>query len=48
MLYGTTTSGGVEQILVPVIAGTTFQTQWATGSAVVVATARFIPCQGNI
>ena len=48
LLYGTTTSGSVEQILVPVITGTTFQTQWATGSAVVVATARFIPCQGNI
>lgn len=48
LLYGTTTSNGVEQILVPVIAGTTFQTQWATGSAVVVATARFIPCLGNI
>lgn len=48
LLYGTTTSGGVEQVLVPVIAGTTFQTQWATGSTVTVANARFIPCQGNI
>lgn len=48
LLYGTTLSGGIEQILVPVIAGTTFQTQWATASTVVINKAYFIPCQGNI
>ena len=48
LLYGTTSSGGIEQILVPVIAGTTFQTQWATASTVVINKACFIPCQGNI
>lgn len=48
LLYGTATSGDIEQILVPVIAGTTFRTQWATASTVTVANARFIPCQGNI
>lgn len=48
LLYGTSIQGGIEQILVPVVAGTTFQTQWSTASAVVVNTARFIPCLGNI
>lgn len=48
LLYGTTSSGGIEQILVPVVTGTTFQTQWATASTVVINKAVFIPCQGNI
>lgn len=48
LLYGTTSSGGIEQILVPVIAGTTFKTQWSTASTVVINNAYFIPCQGNI
>lgn len=48
LLYGTTSSGGIEQILVPVVTGTTFQTQWATASTVVINKAYFIPCQGNI
>ena len=47
-LYATSISGSIEQIMIPVVSGVTFKTQWATGSAVTVNIARFIPCQGNI
>lgn len=47
-LYAVSTSGSIEQIMIPVVSGVTFKTQWATGSAVTVNIARFIPCQGNI
>lgn len=47
-LYAVSTSGSIEQIMIPVVSGVSFKTQWATGSAVTVNIARFIPCQGNI
>lgn len=47
-LYAMSTSGSLEQIMIPVVSGVTLKTQWATGSAVTVNIARFIPCQGNI
>lgn len=48
ILWGTSSSGSVEMITIPILSGCKLQTQWATGSAVTVATARFIPCQGNV
>ena len=47
-LYSMSTSGSLEQIMIPVVSGVTLKTQWATGSAVTVNIARFIPCQGNV
>ena len=47
-LYAVSSSGGIEQIMIPVVSGGSFKTQWATGSAVTVNIARFIPCQGNV
>lgn len=47
-LYGSTSSGNLEQLCLPVTAGTVVETQWTTSTSVTVAIARFIPCQGNI
>lgn len=48
ILWGTSSSGSVEMLIIPMLSGCKLQTQWATGSAVNVATARFYPCQGNV
>ena len=47
-MWGQTTTGSVEQMTIPILKGQTLTTQWETGSSVNVATARFIPCLGNI
>lgn len=47
-LYGSTSSGNLEQLCLPVVAGTVVETQWTTSTSVTVAIARFMPCQGNI
>lgn len=47
-LYGSTSSGNLEQLCLPVVAGTVVETQWTTSTSVTVAIARFIPCQGNV
>ena len=47
-MWGQTSTGSVEQITIPILKGQTLTTQWNTGSTVTVATARFIPCLGNI
>ena len=47
-LYGSTSSGNLEQLCLPVTAGTVIETQWTTSTSVTVAIARFIPCQGNV
>ena len=47
-MWGQSVTGNVEQITIPILKGQTLSTQWATGSSVYVAIARFIPCQGNI
>ena len=47
-LWGTSATGNVEQIIMPILKNTTLTTTWVTNSTVNVATARFIPCQGNI
>ena len=48
LLWGTSSSGSVEMITIPILSGCKLQTQWVTGSTVNVAIARFYPCQGNI
>ena len=48
LLWGTSASGSVEMLTIPILSGCKLQTQWATGSTVNVATARFYPCQGNV
>ena len=47
-LWGTSATGNVEQIMTPILKNTTLITTWVTNSTVNVATARFIPCQGNV
>ena len=47
-LWGTSATGNVEQIIMPILKNTTLTTTWVTNSTVNVATARFIPCQGNV
>ena len=47
-MWGQSVTGNVEQITIPILKGQTLSTQWATGSSVYVAIARFIPCQGNV
>lgn len=47
-LYGSTSSGNLEQLCLPVTAGTVVEAQWTTSTSVTVSIARFIPCQGNI
>ena len=47
-LYGSTSTGNLEQLCLPVTAGTVIETQWTTSTSVTVAIARFIPCQGNV
>ena len=47
-MWGQSATGSVEQITIPILKGQTLTTQWITGSSVNVATARFIPCLGNI
>ena len=47
-MWGQSVSGSIEQLTIPILKGQTLTTQWATGSSVNVATARFIPCLGNI
>ena len=47
-MWGQTTTGRVEQLTIPILKGQTLLTQWATTSTVIVAIARFIPCQGNV
>ena len=47
-MWGQSLTGSVEQLTIPILKGQTLSTQWATGSSVNVATARFIPCQGNV
>ena len=47
-MWGQSTTGSVEQITIPILKGQTLTTQWVTASSVNVATARFIPCQGNV
>ena len=48
MMWGQSATGSVEQITIPILKGQTLTTRWATTSSVTVATARFIPCQGNV
>ena len=48
ILWGTSSSGTVEMLTIPILSGCKLQTQWATGSTVNVATARFYPCLGNV
>ena len=48
LLYGQSFTGGIEQILIPVLNGVKLKTQWATATSVNVVNARFIPCQGNV
>lgn len=48
ILWGTSSSGSVEMFIIPMLSGCKLKTQWATGSAVNVAAARFYPCQGNV
>lgn len=48
ILWGLSSTGGVEMITIPILSGCKLQTQWETGSTVNVANARFFPCQGNI
>lgn len=47
-LWGTSATGNVEQIIMPILKNATLTTTWVTNSTVNVATARFIPCQGNV
>ena len=47
-MWGQTVTGKVEQMTIPILKGQTLTTQWNTSSTVNVATARFIPCQGNV
>jgi hypothetical protein len=47
-MWGQSSQGSIEQITIPILKGQTLTTQWATTSSVNVATARFIPCLGNI
>ena len=47
-LWGTSATGNVEQIIMPILKNTTLTATWVTNSTVNVATARFIPCQGNV
>ena len=49
VLWGTSVYGFREMLMIPVVAGSTLQTQWTTEySTVTVLTAKFYPCQGNI
>ena len=47
-LWGTSATGNVEQIMTPILKNTTLITTWVTNSTVNVASAKFIPCQGNV
>lgn len=47
-LYGSTATGNLEQLCLPVTTGTIVETQWTTSTSVTVAIARFIPCLGNV
>jgi len=47
-LWGTSATGNIEQIIMPILKNTTLTTTWVTNSTVNVATARFIPCHGNV
>ena len=49
VLWGTNGYGFREMLMIPVVAGSTLQTQWTTEyPTVTVLTAKFYPCQGNI
>ena len=49
VLWGTNVYGFREMLMIPVVAGSTLQTQWTTEyPTVTVLTAKFYPCQGNI
>ena len=47
-MWGQSVTGSVEQLTIPILKGQTLTTQWVTTLSVNVATARFIPCLGNI
>ena len=49
VLWGTSVYGFREMLMIPVVAGSTLQTQWTTEYlTVTVLTAKFYPCRGNI
>ena len=48
LLWGLSSSGGIELITLPIVSGCKLQTQWSTASTVNVVNARFYPCQGNV
>lgn len=49
VLWGTSAYGFREMLMIPVVTGSTLQTQWTTEyPTVTVLTAKFFPCQGNV
>lgn len=49
VLWGTNDYDFREMLMIPVVTGSTLQTQWTTEySTVTVLTAKFYPCQGNV